>query len=450
MTQTNDITLEGSREELPTEGAGTPVIPGMGEEGEQLATELTDSTDASVPGSAETGAVESHVDPAAQAGRSGGGVAFGTSRADRVSSRELADFPVLTGREEDWRFTPLQRLVGLHLPDGDESRLSGPAPSVQVQAQDGVTVETVAREDSRLGSVLVPDDRVSAAAWNSFTEATVVTVPADLELSEPIRITVEGSSDAAAAQHLLVVAAPHSRADVVITHRGTAVMAQNVEFDVQDGAGLNVTSIQAWEDQAVHASAQQAAVAKDATFKHVAVSYGGSLVRLTPTARFTGPGAETELYGLYFADAGQHLEQRLFVDHAVPNCTSNVLYKGALQGQDAHTVWVGDVLIRKEAEGTDTYEKNQNLILSDGARADSVPNLEIETGVIEGAGHASATGRFDEEQLYYLMARGIPETEARKLVVRGFLSEIIQKIGVEDVEQELAEIMEDELQVAKL
>ena len=450
MTQTNDITLDGSGEELPTEGAGTPVIPGMGEEGEQLATELTEGTDASVPGSAETGAVESHVDPSAKVAATDGRAAFGTSRADRVSSRELADFPVLTGREEDWRFTPLQRLAGLHLPDGDESRLSGTAPSVQVQAQDGVTVETVAREDSRLGSVLTPDDRVSAAAWNSFTEATVVTVPAELELSEPIRITVEGSSDSAAAQHLLVVAEPHSRADIVITHRGTAVVAQNVEFDVRDGAGLSVTSIQAWEDQAVHASAQQAAVAKDATFKHVAVSYGGSLVRLTPTARFTGPGAETELYGLYFADAGQHLEQRLFVDHAVPNCTSNVLYKGALQGRDAHTVWVGDVLIRKEAEGTDTYEKNQNLVLSDGARADSVPNLEIETGVIEGAGHASATGRFDEEQLYYLMARGIPETEARKLVVRGFLNEIIQKIGVEDVEQELTEIMEDELQVAKL
>ena len=113
-------------------------------------------------------------------------------------------------------------------------------------------------------------------------------------------------------------------------------------------------------------------------------------------------------------------------------------------------MWVGDVLIRKEAEGTDTYEKNQNLLLSDGARADSVPNLEIETGVIEGAGHASATGRFDEEQLYYLMARGIPESEARKLVVRGFLNEIIQKIGIEDVEQELTEIMETELEVTQL
>jgi len=122
-----------------------------------------------------------------------------------------------------------------------------------------------------------------------------------------------------------------------------------------------------------------------------------------------------ELFGLYFADAGQHLEQRLFVDHAVANCKSNVLYKGALQGRNAHTVWVGDVLIRKEAEGTDTYEANRNLVLTDGARADSVPNLEIETGEIVGAGHASATGRFDDEQLFYLCSRGIDAETARRV-----------------------------------
>ena len=172
----------------------------------------------------------------------------------------------------------------------------------------------------------------------------------------------------------------------------------------------------------MHASSQQrAGRPRRQVQAHRRVSLGGDLVRVTPSARFTAPGAEAELFGLYFADAGQHLEQRLFVDHAVANCKSNVLYKGALQGRNAHTVWVGDVLIRKEAEGTDTYEANRNLVLTDGARADSVPNLEIETGLIEGAGHASATGRFDDEHLFYLMARGIPEEVARRLVVRGFL-----------------------------
>jgi Fe-S cluster assembly protein SufD len=151
------------------------------------------------------------------------------------------------------------------------------------------------------------------------------------------------------------------------------------------------------------------------------------------------------MLGLYFADAGQHLEHRLFVDHELPRCRSNVVYKGALQGEGAHTVWIGDVLIRSVAEGTDTFELNRNLVLTDGARADSVPNLEIETGEIVGAGHASATGRFDDEQLFYLQARGIPAEEARRLVVRGFFAELIARIGVPEVEARLLEAIEAEL-----
>ena len=147
---------------------------------------------------------------------------------------------------------------------------------------------------------------------------------------------------------------------------------------------------------------------KDAVLRHVAVTLGGDLVRLTARVRFDAPGGDAELLGMYFADDGQHFESRLLIDHAHPNCRSHVTYKGALQGDpdsrrpDAHTVWVGDVLIRAEATGTDTFETNRNLVLTDGARADSVPNLEIETGEIVGAGHASATGRFDDEQVFYL------------------------------------------------
>ena len=123
-----------------------------------------------------------------------------------------------------------------------------------------------------------------------------------------------------------------------------------------------------------------------------------------------------------------HLEHRVFVDHDTPHCTSSVLYKGALQGEGAHTVWIGDVLVRAQAIGIDTYEVNRNLVLTDGARADSVPNLELETGEIQGAGHASATGRFDDEQLFYLQARGIPEDLARVLVVRGFFADILGRL----------------------
>jgi Fe-S cluster assembly protein SufD len=314
-----------------------------------------------------------------------------------------------------------------------------------VTGPEQVTVESVNRDDQRIGTAGIPEDRVSANAWENFAGATVVTIPAEFEALTEISVDIEGTSLEAAAQHLVIVAEKFSKAVVVLNHRGSAVVSENVEIIVEDGASLTVISLQEWNDDAVHASSQQAKIGRDAKLKHVMVSLGGDLVRVTPSARFTAPGGEAELFGLYFADAGQHLEQRLFVDHAVPNCKSNVLYKGALQGRNAHAVWVGDVLIRKEAEGTDTYEANRNLLLTDGARADSVPNLEIETGLIEGAGHASATGRMDDEHLFYLMARGIPEDVARRLVVRGFLNEIIQQIKVPSIEERLTEAVEHEL-----
>src|SRR6202007_363458 len=157
------------------------------------------------------------------------------------------------------------------------------------------------------------------------------------------------------------------------------------------------------------------------------------------------PGGDIEMLGLYFADEGQHIEHRLFVDHTAPKTKSHVVYKGALQGDGAHTVWIGNVLIRKVAEGIETYEENRNLVLTDGCQADSVPNLEIETGEIVGAGHASATGRFADEQLFYLRARGIDEKEARRLVVRGFFAELVQQIGVGDIEERLIAKIEEEL-----
>jgi Fe-S cluster assembly protein SufD len=412
---------------------GAPAIDGFTEEGENLSPANPDKS----PLAGASAKSHSH----------GGGVGVpDSSRAGRLTSYKVEDFPVLTGREEDWRFTPLKRLRGLHT-----QALTGAAPTVAVTGPEGaerpagITVETVGREDSRIGSAGIPEDRVSAAAWEAFSDATVVTIPAEASIETAVGISVTGSSKDPSAHHIVIVAEKFSKAVVVLDHKGSATVSQNVEIDVQDGADLTVVSVQEWDDDAVHASSQQAKVGRDAKFKHVVVSLGGDLVRVTPSARLKQTGSDVEMFGLYFADAGQHLEQRLFVDHAVPNCKSRVLYKGALQGENAHTVWVGDVLIRKEAEGTDSYEANRNLVLSDGARADSVPNLEIETGLIDGAGHASTTGRFDDEHLFYLMARGIDEKTARRLVVRGFLNEIIQQIKVPALEERLTDAVEREL-----
>ncbi|RPF21933.1 Fe-S cluster assembly protein SufD [Myceligenerans xiligouense] len=369
------------------------------------------------------------------------------SRAERLTSFSLDDIPVPMGREEEWRFSPVARIQPLF--DGGlvTAGADGSGVRVSVTAAPEVKVETVGRDDARLGRAGKPGDRTGVSAWNAFAEATVVTVPAEAVASDVTSVRFDGSGDgAASAAHVLVKAEHHAEAVVVIDHAGVATLNQTVEIDVADGAQLTVVSVQDWADGAVHASSHRARIGRDAKLKHVVVTFGGDVVRITPDAEFTGEGGEVEMVGLYFADADQHQEHRLFVDHAVPRCKSRVTYKGALQGSGAHTVWVGDVLIRAEAEGTDTYELNRNLVLSDGARADSVPNLEIETGEIDGAGHASATGRFDDEQLFYLMARGIPETDARRLVVRGFFAELIQEIGVASVEERLIASIEAELE----
>ncbi|MFB7777335.1 Fe-S cluster assembly protein SufD [Streptomyces bauhiniae] len=374
-------------------------------------------------------------------------VAAESTVATRMSappSYDVADFPVPHGREEEWRFTPLERLRGLH--DGT-AVATGEGLKVVVEAPEGVTVENVGRDDARLGKAGTPVDRVAAQAYSAFEQASVVTVPAETVLTEPIRIAVLGEGGTAYGHQVIELGA-FAEALVVIDHTGDAVLAANVDYVLGDGAKLTVVSVQDWDDKAVHVAQHNALVGRDASFKSVVVTFGGDVVRLHPRVSYAGPGGEAELFGLYFTDAGQHQEHRLLVDHNTPHCRSHVIYKGALQGEGAHAVWIGDVLIEAKAEGTDTYEMNRNLVLTDGSRVDSVPNLEIETGEIVGAGHASTTGRFDDEQLFYLMARGIPEYEARRLVVRGFFAELVQQIGLPDIEERLLVRIEEELEAA--
>jgi Fe-S cluster assembly protein SufD len=357
------------------------------------------------------------------------------NKGELFASFDVDAFEVPGGRDEIWRFTPLRRLRGLH----DGSAPATGAAQITVSDRPGVRTETVRRGDERLGAGGIPTDRVAAQAFSSFNSAT-------------LEIVVTGPGEGAVAYgHLQIRVEELAEAVVVIDQRGSGTYADNVEFVVGDAARLTVVWIADWADDAVHVSAQHARLGKDAVLRHVAVTLGGEVVRMSATVRFAAAGGDAELLGRYFADDGQHLESRLLIDHAQPDCRSNVVYKGALQGDpesrkpDAHTVWVGDVLIRAQAAGTDTFESNRNLVLTDGARADSIPNLEIETGEIVGAGHASATGRFDDEQLFYLRSRGIPEDQARRLVIRGFFAEIIAKIAVPEIRERLTSAIEHEL-----
>jgi Fe-S cluster assembly protein SufD len=367
------------------------------------------------------------------------------SRLHERQSYDLADFPVPTGREEEWRFTPLRRLRGLH---GDGELAPGKV-TVAAGAAPGVAVELTRRGDPRLGVAFVPADRVSARAFASFDQATVITINDDPQRSAPTWVSVRGEDAAGAAfGHLVVNVKPNARGVVVLEYAGSATYADNVELVVGDGASLSVVSWQNWADDTVHLSHHHAQLGKDATLTHTAVTLGGSVVRLAPSVRYAGPGGDAELRGLYFADAGQHLEHRLFVDHAERNCRSRVSYKGALQGEDAHAVWIGDVIIRAEATGTDTYEYNRNLVLTDGTRVDSVPNLEILTGEVVGAGHASASGRLEDHHLFYLMARGIPYADARRLVIKGFFGQLIDQIEVPELRDRVASAIDAELEHA--
>jgi Fe-S cluster assembly protein SufD len=364
------------------------------------------------------------------------------SRLHAVESFDPDDFPVPAGREEEWRFTPLRRIRKLH---ADAELTSTLRPEVSAESE--ITVVLAQHGDPRIGTALVPSDRVSARAFAAFKEATVISVPAGFAASRAVVVSVRGSDPTvAAAGHVLVEMGANSSAVVVLDYAGEATYADNVEFVVGEGAALSVVSVQDWGSSSVHLSHQHALVGKDASFAHSAVSLGGDVVRLVPSVKFAGPGGNAELRGVYFADAGQHLEHRLLVDHSEPNCRSRVTYKGALQGKEAHAVWIGDVIIRPEAVGTDSYESNRNLVLTDGTRVDSVPNLEILTGEVTRAGHASTSGRLEDQHLFYLMARGIPLSEARRLVIRGFFGELIAEIEVPEIRERITTAIEAELE----
>ncbi len=375
----------------------------------------------------------------------GSPTAPGASRASRVAAHDPESFAAPSPRAEEWKFTPLKPLAPLFTLAGDAAhRLA-----VEVEAPQGATYAVA---PSTVHRAYTPGDVPAAVAWSDASAtggSDVVTIAPEAVLDTSVtgRLTSSGERSIG---HLVIDAGAYSDATVVVDHVGSGVSSVGVEVRVGEGAKLRVISVQQHDDGAVHAAQHEALVGRDATYKHVAVTLGGALVRLSATVRYDGPGGDAELLGVYFADAGQHLEHRSFVDHQVPQCRSNVTYKGALQGKTARTVWVGDVLIGAGAFGTDTYELNRNLVLTDGARADSVPNLEIETGEIVGAGHASATGRFDDEQLFYLGSRGIPEDVARRMVVRAFFYEVLQQIGVPEVTERLAEAIDAELAGAPL
>ncbi|RBY83001.1 Fe-S cluster assembly protein SufD [Geodermatophilus sp. TF02-6] len=431
---TESATLAG---ELFAEGVGTqagpPTTPAAGTGTAGQAAPGAHSHGGAVPSGAATSG--------AAAGAATSGAAPTGSPAERFTSTDPDAFGVPTGREEDWRFTPMRRIRPLLQGGPSEEHLDRDA-----DLPEGVELTRVEADDPLIKGLPEPADFLAALARQRSGGAVVVRVPAEAQLDRPVTLRLSGTgSDDVVWGQLVVEVGAFAQATVVLDHTGLARYAGGVAVLVGDGAQVSLVSVQDWAPGAVHGGQFDAVVGRDATFTQVVVTLGGDVVRLVSNVQYAGPGGTAELLGVYFSDETQHQEHRLWVDHAEPNCTSNVLYKGALQGEGARTVWVGDVRIRPAATGTDTYELNRNLVLTDGARADSVPNLEIETGEIVGAGHASATGRFDDEQLFYLCSRGIDAETARRLVVRGFFADVVSRIGLPELVDRLMASIETRL-----
>lgn len=394
---------------------------------------------ASTTAPAEAQHTNAHTDPAARVADAG--FVPVQTRSQRPHSFDPKDFGTPTGREVNWKHTPVARLANLFEPAAE-----GGAVSYDFGAGERYVAAPLRPGSAPRGEVFLPEDVTSAVAWQGAVDALHIRIPREEEVAEPILVSITGvGAEQRADAHIVIEALEHSVATVVLQHTGSAQYAQNVEIIARDGAKLTVVSLQQWQDDAIHAASHQARVGADAVLKHFVITFGGGVVRVNPNVELAGSGSEGYLFGLSYADAEQHLESQVYLHHKGAHTTGDVLYKGALQGEGAHSVWVGDVLIGPDATGTNSYEANRNLVLTEGARADSIPNLEIETGDILGAGHASATGRFDDEQLFYLQARGISEEEARRLVVLGFLTDIVQRLSIPALEAELLAAIETEL-----
>jgi Fe-S cluster assembly protein SufD len=361
------------------------------------------------------------------------------TRDERPSSFAIADFPRVSGREVDWKFTPVAKVSELLNEKVDGTRLP-----IDSALSGSVSVSWISMTDALVGVAGKPEDRAAAIAWESTEEALLINVTAE-DVSE-ITVTRSGLETSPRAAHTVINVARFAKTTVILASEGDGNLTENVEIIAGESSSVTVISLQQWAPAARHLSSHFVVAHKDATVNHIVVSLSGEVVRVNPQTRLQGEGSSVSMLGLYFADSGEHLEQQVFVHHEGAHTKSRVNYKGALQGEGARSVWIGDVLIGPNAVGTDSYEQNRNLILTDGTRADSIPNLEIKTGDIAGAGHASATGRFDDEQLFYLQARGISEAEARQLVVRGFLNEIVQQIDVPAVAERIEKALDLELE----
>lgn len=406
----------------------------------------------------------------------------------RRALEAFAALPVPSQETEEWRYTDLSTLeLGGFLPhapgrsaenldDLDESLLEaageiGDRAGLLIQhnsdtatvhldpslAERGVIFTAIDRAlaehpellEDRLHA-LVPADRTKFTALHAAfrTGGAFLYVPRGVTVELPLQVlTYVDAEGAAVFPHTIVVA--EELADVTLIDRQVspdledALSEAVTEIFAGPGARVRYISLQDWGSGMTHLAVQRATLARDAQLRSLAVSFGASLSRTEVEGVLAGPGAYSEMLGVYFTDGTQHFDHRSLQDHAAPHGTSDLLYKGALKDA-SRAVYSGLIHVHPGAQKTDAFQTNRNVVLSDQAKADSIPNLEIENNDVR-CSHAASVGPVDEDVLFYLQSRGIPADEGERLIVRGFFQEVLDRVGLEEVRAGLERSIEDEL-----
>jgi Fe-S cluster assembly protein SufD len=313
------------------------------------------------------------------------------------------------------------------------------------RAPDGITFEPL-EDDDRLGTIVGADDKFTAHNAAAWKHGLLVRVPKGVELEQPLYVRVANSdNNGSLFWRLLVVAEEGARFSLIEEYASAspelrAYSNAAVELFVDQGAKLEYVSLQNLSRETWHFATHHARVERDAELDWVAGGFGSKKGKIRIQNDLAGQGATSRVTGAYFADGTQHLDYDTFQEHIAPHTTSDFAFKGALR-DTATAVWRGMIRVERDAQKTNAYQENRNLLLSPDAHADSIPGLEILANDVR-CTHGATLGQVDREQLFYLMARGLSRAEAERLIVRGFFQDVLDRIELEPVREALADALE--------
>ena len=384
--------------------------------------------------------------------------------AKAEAAARYAELPVPDTTEEAWRFTDLRGFDPDSFTRSPNGSVSTDAPAqlldldvagmavvteagIEIErAPEGIRFEALTEDDPRLYSLVGWDEKFAAHNAAVWKHGLLVHVPKGVELEKPLYVRIAGSvEDGALFFRLLVVAEERSRFTLIEEYASSrpdlsAYSNAVAELFVGQSAKLEYVSIQNLSQETWHFASHHARVERDGELDWVAGGFGSKNGKIRIQNDLSGPGATSRVTGAYFADGNQHLDYDTFQEHIAPSTESDFAFKGALR-EHAHAVWRGMIRVEEEAQKTNAYQENRNLLLSEDAHADSIPGLEILANDVR-CTHGATIGRVNREELFYLMARGLPRAEAERLIVRGFFQDILDRIELEPVREALGAALE--------